>query len=222
MNATVLDRRTSVGTGRSHAIHVHLVRAVAVHIDLAGRASAGPRNVDDLAARSRAKAALNREATHLRTSGLEVRTHARSGAPAAVVLEAARAFDAGLIVMASHARGGLVRWLVGSVADEVLRQSSVPVLVVRAGDIAWSPNGGRPPPIWRMHWTLNCYAASERQASHHTRRAGRELRVQSQPARKRTSSGHHGGRDTRARRPDPAGAGQCRNLTARAVPASGT
>jgi nucleotide-binding universal stress UspA family protein len=51
-------------------------------------------------------------------------------------------FNAGLIVMASHARDGLVRWLTGSVADEVVRNSSVPVLVVRAEDSAWSPGEG--------------------------------------------------------------------------------
>jgi peroxiredoxin len=59
------------------------------------------------------------------------------------ILEAARELAAGPIVMASHARGGLVRWLTGSVADEVLRHSTVPVLVIRAEDIAWSLDGGQ-------------------------------------------------------------------------------
>jgi nucleotide-binding universal stress UspA family protein len=38
-----------------------------------------------------------------------------------------------LIVMASHGRSGVTRWLLGSVAEEVLRHASVPVLLVRAG-----------------------------------------------------------------------------------------
>jgi nucleotide-binding universal stress UspA family protein len=35
-----------------------------------------------------------------------------------------------LIVMASHGRTGLVRTVFGSVAEEVLRQSTCPVLLV--------------------------------------------------------------------------------------------
>ena len=38
--------------------------------------------------------------------------------------------DIDMIVMASHGRSGLGRWLLGSVAEKVLRSSEVPVLVV--------------------------------------------------------------------------------------------
>lgn len=37
-----------------------------------------------------------------------------------------------LIIMATHGRSGISRWVWGSVADRVLRSSSVPVLIVRA------------------------------------------------------------------------------------------
>jgi hypothetical protein len=37
-----------------------------------------------------------------------------------------------VIVMATHGRGGVRRWLIGSVAEEVIRHSPVPVLLVRA------------------------------------------------------------------------------------------
>jgi nucleotide-binding universal stress UspA family protein len=36
-----------------------------------------------------------------------------------------------LLVMASHGRTGVRRWFLGSVAEEVLRQSTVPVLLIR-------------------------------------------------------------------------------------------
>jgi nucleotide-binding universal stress UspA family protein len=39
---------------------------------------------------------------------------------------------AGLIIMTSHARHGATRWLLGSVADEVLRGTS-PVLLIKPG-----------------------------------------------------------------------------------------
>ena len=40
--------------------------------------------------------------------------------------------DIDLIVIATHGRSGITRWVRGSVADKVLRFSNVPVLMVRA------------------------------------------------------------------------------------------
>jgi nucleotide-binding universal stress UspA family protein len=37
-----------------------------------------------------------------------------------------------LIVMATHGRSGLARWMVGSVADKILHCSTVPVLLIRS------------------------------------------------------------------------------------------
>lgn len=39
-----------------------------------------------------------------------------------------------LIVMSTHGRSGLGRWVYGSIADRVLRHATVPVLLVRASD----------------------------------------------------------------------------------------
>jgi nucleotide-binding universal stress UspA family protein len=47
------------------------------------------------------------------------------------IVDTAHERNAGLIVMASHGRGGLGRALFGSVADSVLRRSRVPVLLIR-------------------------------------------------------------------------------------------
>lgn len=54
-----------------------------------------------------------------------------------ILAEAQRA-GADLIAMATHGRGGLGRWLYGSVAEEVLARTKLPTLVVRA----WLPEGG--------------------------------------------------------------------------------
>jgi len=40
--------------------------------------------------------------------------------------------DVDLILMATHGRSGVSRWVRGSVADRILRAASVPVLMVRA------------------------------------------------------------------------------------------
>jgi len=52
------------------------------------------------------------------------------------ILERARAGQADLIVMATHARGTLSRFGNGSVADELIRRARVPVLLVRAREPA--------------------------------------------------------------------------------------
>lgn len=52
--------------------------------------------------------------------------------PAEGILDAARGHD--LIVMGTHGRRGPARWWAGSVAERVVREADVPVLVVRGGD----------------------------------------------------------------------------------------
>lgn len=54
------------------------------------------------------------------------------GDPAPTIIEAADRYEADVIVMATHGRGGVARWVMGSVADDVLRGATVPVLLVRA------------------------------------------------------------------------------------------
>jgi len=53
-----------------------------------------------------------------------------TGDAAQAIIDAARLNEASLIVMATHGRSGLGRWLYGSVADHVIRGSRVPVLLV--------------------------------------------------------------------------------------------
>jgi nucleotide-binding universal stress UspA family protein len=54
------------------------------------------------------------------------------GKAADVIIESAAAEKETLIAMATHGRSGLNRWLMGSVAEKVLRGSSNPLLLVRA------------------------------------------------------------------------------------------
>jgi len=55
------------------------------------------------------------------------------GDPAKAILETGRFHGADLIAMATHGRTGIRRLLSGSVTESVLRQASVPVLVMRSG-----------------------------------------------------------------------------------------
>jgi len=54
----------------------------------------------------------------------------RRGVPAYEVLSFATSFGADLIVMGTHGRSGIRHLLLGSVAEVVLREASVPVLIV--------------------------------------------------------------------------------------------
>src|SRR5438067_6237891 len=55
----------------------------------------------------------------------------KTGPPATEILNVARKWQADVIVMGTHGQGGVARLLVGSVAEEVLRHATCPVLVAR-------------------------------------------------------------------------------------------
>ncbi|MGF1598008.1 MAG: universal stress protein [Acidimicrobiales bacterium] len=61
------------------------------------------------------------------TSAIVLRQHAF---PANGILAVADEEDADLIVVASHGRSGMSRWLLGSVAEKVARVADVPVVIV--------------------------------------------------------------------------------------------
>jgi nucleotide-binding universal stress UspA family protein len=79
-------------------------------------------------------------------SGLVSRIAVLNGPVAEVLTTYAALKRIDLIVMATHARRGLARTWMGSVADELLRHSRVPVLIVRAaeGSLPAPVSAGRP------------------------------------------------------------------------------
>ena len=54
------------------------------------------------------------------------------GDPAMAILDRAESGEIEAVIMASHGRGGLGRWLLGSVATKVVRGSQIPVFVINA------------------------------------------------------------------------------------------
>jgi nucleotide-binding universal stress UspA family protein len=74
---------------------------------------------------------LEQIAAPMRARGLTVTTTAPLGHPAAAIQEHAHAHAIDLIAMATHGRGGIGRVILGSVADEVVREAGVPVLLCR-------------------------------------------------------------------------------------------
>ena len=79
---------------------------------------------------------LDRIAASLCAEGLRVRTAVVVESPAGAILDYVTAHAVDLIALATHGRGGVARWLVGGVADKVVRGASVPVLLHRPHDKA--------------------------------------------------------------------------------------
>ena len=69
-------------------------------------------------------------------AGVEVVEALREGAPHTAILEYAAEEGADVIVMGTHGRSGLDRYLLGSVTERVVRTADVPVLTVRMNDEA--------------------------------------------------------------------------------------
>ena len=66
------------------------------------------------------------------------------GSPADAILALAQEKGSDLIVVGTHGRRGLRRWFLGSVAEAIMRRSTVPVVVVRSlVDHAISPKQSR-------------------------------------------------------------------------------
>jgi nucleotide-binding universal stress UspA family protein len=67
----------------------------------------------------------------LDASRMNVATKVLSGDAASALVEYVEKSGADLLIIATHGRSGISRWVWGSVADKLLRTSCIPVFVVR-------------------------------------------------------------------------------------------
>lgn len=105
-----------------------LIRVVNTSLGLDGSLPAGaePRVAE-------AEAYLSRITDKLLPTGLDVETCvAYGGRTADRILEAAEARGADLITIATHSRVGHDRWVHGSTSEDIVHESTVPVMLVRA------------------------------------------------------------------------------------------
>jgi len=70
-------------------------------------------------------------ASLLAEAGCETTTAVKEGDPAGIITDYAEDNDIDLITMGTHGRRGIKRRLIGSVTENVVRNSNVPVLTVR-------------------------------------------------------------------------------------------
>ena len=78
-----------------------------------------------------AREALERAAKALKSSTLSVDTALRRGDPRTAIVDEANERKADLIVIGSHGRTGVRRWLLGSVAEHIVRHAPCSVEVCR-------------------------------------------------------------------------------------------
>ena len=108
----------------------------AVYVVDAGEVESSPDRVrEDLrdALDDEGRGALDRvaDAAHDRDDDLDVTIEVREGRPASEIDAYARSVDADLVAMGTRGRHGENRFLIGSVAERVVRTCPVPVLTVR-------------------------------------------------------------------------------------------
>tara|TARA_R110002096_G_scaffold436021_1_gene665201 strand:- start:70970 stop:71872 length:903 start_codon:yes stop_codon:yes gene_type:complete len=81
--------------------------------------------------RKESEAKLTKEKERLEALGIRVSIRCETDMPDRSILAAAEACNAGLIVLGSHGRKGIARFLLGSVAEHVARHATCDVLVAR-------------------------------------------------------------------------------------------
>lgn len=82
-------------------------------------------------AEAEARHSVARAQAMLHEKGISARSEVLLGRPADEIIEYAKEQNADLIVMCSHGRSGIGRWVFGSVTDKVLRGAETPVLIIR-------------------------------------------------------------------------------------------
>ena len=92
-------------------------------------------NYDELidSVRDEAKEYLDKQVAEVKKLGVaKVSALSKEGSASDEIIALGHKTPEGLIAMCSHGRSGIGRWVLGSVAENVVRHSDAPVLVVRA------------------------------------------------------------------------------------------
>ena len=91
-------------------------------------------NAERIEEESKSSAAeyLKEVVNRLIQDGVKVQTEVIVGKVADTLVDYTEANNIDLILIATHGRSGIRRWVRGSIADRILRASRVPVLMVRA------------------------------------------------------------------------------------------
>ena len=100
----------------------------------AGELTITPEDIRRINAQNRvaAETYLKKLVDRFKYENVNIRWEVFTGRPTEILADYANKNQVDLILMATHGRSGVSRWVWGSVADRMLRSSCVPVLMVRA------------------------------------------------------------------------------------------
>ena len=132
----VAERALPTALEMAHILNtpLHLVRVVDLRVTsfafgadsmLAAQAEGRQRETE----RALATEYLCESAVSLSSEGVQITTEVRDGLAPSELVQMMRPGD--LFVVSSHGRSGIARWYLGSVAEQVVRQATVPVMVIR-------------------------------------------------------------------------------------------
>jgi nucleotide-binding universal stress UspA family protein len=133
MLATDLGPASSTATDRAIEIATRLgARLLVTSVVGPGRGDGvgSGRRIDQL--RAELESGVQAVVEEARANGANATFLVWEGDPGEAIVSAAEAEGADLIVVGSHGRGPVGRFLVGSVSDFIVRHASCPVLVVRS------------------------------------------------------------------------------------------
>ncbi len=114
-------KRLAVGSGG------RIIIIAAIHGHAPRGTDAAQAQVEDI---RNAELTLSEHVAGLKQEGIRADQHVYCGQPGHVILKAIHDLGADIVVMSTHGHSGLRRVVYGTVADQVLRHSTVPVLLV--------------------------------------------------------------------------------------------
>ncbi len=125
---------TVVDLAKALKLKVVLLQAYSVKVIMYGYQDYFPDlNEIEAGLKKEATSYLDSTVEQLKSGGLaDVVAIVSEGEAAEIIIELAKGAPNSLIAMSSHGRSGVKRWVLGSVAEKVIRHADNPVLVIRA------------------------------------------------------------------------------------------
>lgn len=123
----------AVEMAKANRAELLIVHVLAPAVPLVGDGYVTPKVYEDLEASARAwgRKRLDQLLAKARKARARAKGLLLEGVPHEQIVRAAKSREAGLIVIGTHGRTGLVRFVLGSVAGRVVAMASCPVMTVR-------------------------------------------------------------------------------------------
>jgi len=117
-----------------HVVHVVNPKSLGHHFDQAKVLERVNRAIMDVPGAILGRLYFNAAMHDLPFPQRQVHAHVRVGEPVESLLQACADFDADCLIVGTHQRTNIERWLLGSVAEGVLRAARCPVMIARHKD----------------------------------------------------------------------------------------